>query len=156
MSQVILCPRCYEIQHKNNNRHCYNCKSHLYDRETVDIDSRSVYEVPKITVDEWIAPAVSLLNKKGYITWCSCQGHSEYANDSIPYVCFKVYYDELVNLINNDKKFKEFFDVHDYRDNKDVYFDLGIYAKYRHMTISKLYESVTMFNKLSEDAIAVS
>ncbi len=50
------------------------------------------YELNTFMVDTGIAKAISLLNKKNYSTWSSCQGHSNLGALQKGYIIFKKAY----------------------------------------------------------------
>jgi hypothetical protein len=55
--KVYICEECYHIQKRFRKSKCEKCKSTTF------------------VCDEWIAPTIQLLNRKGYYTQYCCAGH---------------------------------------------------------------------------------
>lgn len=77
--KTYICENCFHIQKRFRKLKCEECKGNTF------------------YCDEWIAPTISLLNKKGYFTEYCCSGHpvlylnrNRYSNSNFgTYIMFK-------------------------------------------------------------------
>ena len=63
-SKTYICESCFHTQQKYRKSKCPECRSNMF------------------ICDEWIAPTIQLLNKKGHITDFSCSGHYDFTDES--------------------------------------------------------------------------
>jgi hypothetical protein len=99
--KAYICESCFHIQKRFRRSVCERCKSSMF------------------ICDEWIAPTISTLNKKGYLTSYCCSGHPVSAGDKQK--CFK--------SVDKKGKVKKFFIIETFGTyvafkNKEEFSDL--------------------------------